>query len=61
MNKQISESDTRFLDFDVMVALAELWGCEPQAAFIVAAVLRSNGMSANQARWMFQDAERRVQ
>jgi hypothetical protein len=50
-----------FFDFHALVVLAELWGWEPHDAFIVAAMMRSNGITAGQAQRMFHDAAERVQ
>ena len=60
-SEQDRQERVAFLDFDDMVVTVRLWGWPPEVAFVMAAQLRSNGISASQARWMFYDALRRVQ
>jgi hypothetical protein len=38
-----------FFDFDAMIALAELWGWDPETSFVIAAQLKMNGITASQA------------
>jgi hypothetical protein len=50
-----------FFDLYATVTLAEQFGWERQDAFIVAMLLRSNGVNAVEALRLFRDAGRWVQ
>jgi hypothetical protein len=48
-------------EIDELITVARSWGWDPETSFIVAAQLRGNGMSASEARRLFDDASRRLQ
>jgi hypothetical protein len=48
-------------EVDDLITTVRLWGWPPEIAFVVAMQLRVCGVTAVQARWMFDDALRRVQ
>jgi hypothetical protein len=50
------------IELDALIALALAWfDLTHPCAFVLAMQPRSSGVTASQARWMFADAERRVQ
>jgi hypothetical protein len=48
-------------DFHFLVVLAEEFGFEGETAFIVAVLLRADGISAGQAARLFREASRWIQ
>jgi hypothetical protein len=50
-----------FFDLHALVVLGELWGWEPKVAFLIAVMMRSNGITAAEAGRAFADAQRWLQ
>jgi hypothetical protein len=48
-------------EMDDLITTIRLWGWPPETAFLMAAQLRCHGVSASEARQMFDDGLRRVQ